>query len=185
MSRHVFRTVLRAGATTATLLLLGSCLSAADIPPETIAGITYDGMPDDRGIEAPFAKVLLTAADDPELAAATAEFRAKLAAWKPAQATDEFQRLGNLLSLLSLADLGRLTCESEAPLVILGQLREAIPESRLIQLLARCALTPGEMDPLLDIPEFDLREVDRELVRKRMAIYARKMLGRMLGKLPR
>lgn len=160
-------------------------LHAADIPSESIAGITYDGMPDDRGIESPFAKVLLTAADDPELAAATAEFRAKLAVWKPAQVTDEFQRLGNLLSLLALADLGRLTCESEAPLVVLDQLREAIPEPRLIQLLARCALTPGELEPLLDIPEFAVREVDRELVRKRMAIYARKMLGRVLGKLPR
>ena len=185
MSPPACRHIRRAGSLAATLFLLGSHLCAADIPPETIAGITYEGMPDDRGIEAPFAKVLLTAADDPELAAATAEFKAKLAVWKPAQAVDEFQRLINLLSLLTLADLGRLTCESEAPPVVLGQLREAIPEPRLVQLLARCALTPGEMDPLLDIPEFDLREVDRELVRKRMAIYARKMLGRVLGKLPR
>jgi hypothetical protein len=185
MRLHAFHAGFRAGSIAAALFLFGSCVFAADIPPETIAGITYDGMPDDRGIEAPFAKVLLTAADDPELAAATAEFRTKLARWKPAQATDEFQRLGNLLSLLALADLGRLTCESEAPLVVLGQLREAIPEPRLSQLLARCILTPGEMEPLLDIPEFDVREVDREMVRKRMVIYARKMLGRVLGKLPR
>lgn len=168
-----------------SVLMAAHGLWAAEIPPETIAGITYDGMPDDRGIESPFAKVLLTSADDPELAAATAEFRTKLAAWKPAQAPDEFQRLGNLLSLLALADLGRLTCESEAPLVVLGQLRGSIPEPRLIQLLAHCVLTPGEMEPMLDIPEFDVREVDRELVRQRMSIYARKMLGRMLGKLPR
>ena len=158
---------------------------AAEPTPAEIAAISYTGLPDDRGVEAPFAFSLATVKDDYQAAAACADFVILLDAWEPATDPDLKRRLDALLSVLALADLCRKPYESQAPLIVQQRLVAAIPTDRLQALLAGAILMPGRIDVLTDIPTFRMNGFDSVVVRQRAVIYATKIIGRLRGYLPK
>ena len=98
---------------------------------------------------------------------------------------DETQRVRNLLCVPALMDLGEGPFEAEAPLLIYKQLEKQFAKDKLIAILATIVFHPDQGTIIETAPEFDLQVgLGPARVRERVVIYAKKMLGRLKGKLP-
>ena len=90
------------------------------------------------------------------------------------------------MCVCAMADIGRSDFEGETAFVIFARLRESVPDDELARAAAWVALKPDEGKAVTTAPalnmENNLAEAD---VRERAALYAKKLLGRVLGKLPR
>lgn len=159
--------------------------TAAEPSPQAIAAISYEQLPDDRGVEAPFAFALATVHDDYQAAIAAGDFTTLLDAWAPATDPDTRHRVESLLALLALGDLCRKPYEAQAPLIVQQRLRAVIPSDRLQALLATVILESDTVTVPSEIAAFDLRGFDAAVVRQRMVVYATKLLGRLRGYLPK
>ena len=171
------------------LILLGLCgwlgLSAAEAPllidP---AAVTYEDLPPDRGMQVPWAENPATLDSEPYIATEVASFKRILVTWPPASDPSLDQRVQACLSLAALADSCRAAYETEAAAVLLDQLQATVPQEPLARALARVALAPATITITTHIDAFALANDDREDLRWRMVAYAKKMLGRLLHKLP-
>jgi ABC-2 type transport system permease protein len=153
----------------------------ATITPAQIDSITYDDLPDDNGFITP----IVESVDDlnPSIKKWMQDFRPRLATWPPGHDPDPLRRTVNLLSVAAIADLDEYQYEGEIPVVAFQQLRAQIPADQLKQILAYIILQPSVpvLTTAADLgipgqpPESDIRD--------RARIYARKFLGRLLGKI--
>jgi ABC-2 type transport system permease protein len=151
------------------------------ITPAQINSVTYDDLPDDNSFVTP----IVNSTDDlgPDIKQWMSDFRIKLAQWPPGQEPDLLQRTVNLLSITAVADLAEYPREGEVPVVVFDQLRAQIPAPGLERILTYIILHPMEK-PLrttaadLGIPG----QPDEADVRVRTVLYAKKLLGRLLGK---
>jgi hypothetical protein len=177
------------------LTLLGLCgwlaLAAAEAPPPIKApppidpaAVTYDDLPPDRGMQVPWAENPATMDSEPYIATEVAAFKRILATWPPARDANIDQRVQACLSLAALADSCRAASETEAAAVLFDQLQATVAPELLAQALARVALAPATITITTRIDAFALANDDREDLRWRMVAYAKKMLGRLLHKLP-
>ena len=142
--------------------------------------ITYDDLPGDNELVTRLAPPFKSG----ERPAFVAGFAARLQAWPPGRAEEAGQRVRNLLSVAAVADISADLHEAEIGRLIFDELQATADRDRLCRILAWIILQPDEGKVINQAPELGLRRHPPEpLVRERSGYYAKKYLGRLLGKL--
>ncbi len=149
------------------------------VTDEQMAQITYDDLPGDNELVTRLA---------PPFRAGDAqrfeEFIAKLRAWPPGQVDDPGQSVRNLLSVAAVADITADLHEAEIGRIVFNELQARHRGAELRKLLVWVILSPDAGTVVNQIPELGFRRKPAEpLVRERCVLYAKKYLGRLLGKL--
>jgi len=149
--------------------------------------LVFDRLPSDSGIVTPIAPE--DEEPDPDTSDHLHYVREMLPSWQPAKVADPVQRVRNILYVAAVPDVQQIPIERFAAYVVFERLQADIPKDQLIKILYWIALHPtdGEdkaVDQLWAL-KFSSDAVDLEQTRERAAIYAVKLLGRLLGKLPR
>jgi len=167
--------------------LLPEPTSWQGVTPAHIEEVMFGRLPSDSGVVAPIAR-----GDeplDPEAEAELEEVRTRLAAWAPARVPDPVQRVRNVLYVAAVPDVFQMPEERYLPLIAFERLQADVPKHDLIKILFWVATHPaGGDDSAVD----DLRSAglkvngpgDMEQTRERVMIYALKLLGRLVGKIP-
>lgn len=149
-----------------------------NITEAQIAEIGFDGLPSDIDIVAGLAPPTLDAEQAKELAA-------KLAAWPRGRIDDSGQSIRNLVSLAAVADLCADPRESQIARLVFRHINKGFEPTVARQSLAWIILTPEDGQVVRKAPELQLfRHPPERLVRQRSVIFAKKFLGRLLGKIP-
>jgi len=148
-----------------------------NITEAQIAEIGLDGLPKDNDIVAALAPSTM----DP---AQTKKFAAKLASWPSGRLDDSGQSIRNLVSIAAVADLCADPGESEMARVVLRHIGSGFEPAVARQALAWIILSPEDGQVVTKAPELGLfRHPPERLVRQRSVIYAKKYLGRLLGRI--
>jgi len=165
---------------------LASALVSAElpvVPEERIAALTFDDCRVDTGYVAP---VRDPAALDAERAARFAVWLERFATWEPGLDADPQRRVCALLDCAAMHDIARNEFEGEVARTVFDRLRADIPRDDLVRCCARlveasdgCPVTVKAPE-LLGIPG----SFEPIAVRQRAQLYAKKLLGRLLGALP-
>jgi len=171
------------------LLVLFCAVTAAcpgvEMSSQEMAAIDLSDARDDHGWVAPVSAGLAHLAADPTRAAQLNEVVAKLASWAPAHDTHPATRVGALLNAVALVDLGRGACEGEFAWTILDRLQHDPERAAILQATAELASGRDSYAPVNCLVPLDITTTETtERVHARMALYARKLLGRLLGSLP-
>ena len=149
------------------------------------ADIIFTRLPPDDGVVTPIAPP--DEDPEPELVAELDVIRNRLPAWKPGLVDDPVQRVRNHLFVAIVPDLFQLPIERFVPHIVFDRLQETIPKADLIKILYWIATHPAEGDDkaLDDLHSLGLGNGpnEPEEVRDRTAIYAVKLLGRLIGKI--
>ena len=157
------------------------------VTPAHIGEVMFERLPSDSGVVTPVAR-----ADEPiepDVEAEIEEVRSRLATWKYAQVADPVQRVRNVLYVAAVPDVFQLPVERYLPAIVFERLQADVPKPDLIKILFWVATHPsGGDDSACD----DLRAAglqvsgpaDIEQARERVMIYALKLLGRLVGKIP-
>ena len=161
----------------------------ADVPKpptdEQIAQIVWEEFSADNTWVCPFAQDFSRNDEFPERKTDWEDFLAKFAVWAPGHVFDNTEKVRNLVSACALMDIGQGQFESELPLFVYQRLRREVPDEKLKAILAYMAFHPNEGSVIGTAPELNLDiGVGEDQIRERLQIFAVKMLGRMLGKLP-
>jgi hypothetical protein len=111
-------------------------------------------------------------------------FASKLRDWAPGHADDAGQAVRNLVSVASIADLAEDPREGAIARTVFTHLEARYHGEQLRKALAWVALYPNEGTVVTSAPELGLpRAIGEEFIRDRNALYARKFLGKAVGKL--
>jgi ABC-2 type transport system permease protein len=150
------------------------------ITPAEMDRITYEDLPGDNELVTRLAPPFRNRDARPFVG----EFAAKLRTWPPGQADEAGQRVRNLLSVAAVADISADQHEAEIGRVVFDQLQVREDPGQLRRILAWIILAPDTGQVINQMPELGLRRHPPEpLVRERCVLYAKKYLGRLLGKL--
>lgn len=150
------------------------------ITPEQIASIRYDDLPGDDELYTRLAPPFKTA----ERPGRLGEIATLLKTWPPSLIDDPEQRARNLLSVAAIADVNQDLLEGEIARVVFDQLQEPVPPEELKKILAHLILAPDQGTVITRATEFGLkREIQEKAVRERSRYYAKKLLGRLVGKI--
>src|SRR3982751_1697269 len=148
--------------------------------------LVFDRLPSDSGIVTPIAPD--EEDPDPDTAEHLRYIQQMLPSWQPGKVADPVQRVRNMLYVAGVPDVQQLPIERFAAQAVFYQLQQDIPKDQLIKILYWIALHPTDGDDKavgeLWALRFSNDPVDLEQTRERAAIYAVKLLGRLLGKLP-
>jgi hypothetical protein len=160
------------------------------VDPAAIGDAVFQHLPPDEDVVAPYA----SSAEQPgqsSTAQALGCIRDALPDWAPAKVADPVQRTRNLLYVAAVPDvLQEDQLEPFVPRVVLDRLRKDYPHDQLVRILYWIALHPdaGEVDAAgkVDGACVPLRggAGDVALLQERTGLYARKMLGRVMGRIP-
>jgi ABC-2 type transport system permease protein len=147
--------------------------------------LIFTRLPSDAGVVTPIAR-----ADDepePEVAEKLEFVRQALPGWGPAQVADPVQRVRNILFVAAVPDVFQAPLERFAPWVVYERLQADIPQDTLIKILYWIALHPqaGDDSAVDQLGALQLGNgpSDIEETKERVAVYAVKLLGRVLGKI--
>jgi ABC-type multidrug transport system permease subunit len=155
----------------------------ATIPAALIDSIDYRSLPADESTVTPVAPP--GNVDDPAGQARLDTLAARLEAWPPGHDPDRTQAIRNLLYVATVADLNEDPLEGNIARVVFTYLFGHFKEQELTQSLAWIILHPDEGKVLNNIPELGIPgEMDPRFVRDRSILYAKKVLGRIRGRLP-
>ena len=142
--------------------------------------ITYEDLPGDNELA-----TRLSPPFKPADAERMAEFAAKLKAWPPAGDANPGQSVRNLLSVAAIADISADLREAEIARVVFDELQARHGRDPLRRMLTWIILSPQEGTAVVQAPELGLKRHPPEAyVRERNTLYAKKFLGRLLGKIP-
>jgi len=148
--------------------------------------LVFDRLPSDGGIVTPIAPE--DEDPDPDTGDHLQYIREMLPSWQPGKVADPVQRVRNILYVAAVPDVLQMPIERFAPHAVFDRLQEDIPKDQLIKILYWIALHPTDGDDKavdqLWALKFSNDPVDLEQTRERAAIYAVKLLGRLLGRLP-
>lgn len=148
-----------------------------------IESITYDNLPSDDGTVTPLVPAGAKPRDFDDRDRLQ-EIARKLATWPAAHEGSVGQRVRNLLSAAAVADVTEDPLEGYIARAIFQQMQAEYPRDQLVKILAWVILDPNGGTVFSAAPELDLQgKVAGEIVRQRDDIYARKFLGRLLGKM--
>ena len=162
----------------------------AETPPkpptdEQIAAISWEDYAADNTWICPFARDFGHIEEFPERKKDWEDFLSKFALWAPGHVFNLDEKVRNVISAAALMDIGQGQFESELPLFIYQRLRLEVPDDKLKTILSMMAFHPDSGTVIATAPELDLHiGVGDDQVRERLQIFAVKMLGRMLEKLP-
>jgi len=150
------------------------------ITDEQMAQITYDDLPGDNELVTRLAPPFKPSEEKPFVS----EFSAKLKTWAPGQVANPGQHVRYLLSVAAVADIGADPHEDEIARIIFNELQVRHTRARLRGILAWIILVPDAGTVVTQAPELGLRRHPAEdLVRQRSVLYAKKYLGRLIGKI--
>jgi hypothetical protein len=156
------------------------------VTDDEINAIRYDDLDPDNGTVTPLASSLDEL--DEEGKKHMEEFSSKLDEWEPGDPRHELntvQRVRNLLAVCAIADVLQDQYEAQIPYVVFDKIRFDVPEDKLKKVLTYIVYHPTDDVVPTKVPELGLEnEVFEEGVRERSIGYAKKLLGRILGKLP-
>lgn len=154
------------------------------ITQKDIDGITYEDAEDDTGFITPLAADLDNLDNDSKKR--LDDWTAKLNDWAGAKEENVPQRVRNLMSVASLADMIHSEFEGETAYVIFDKLKSEVDKDQLIKACAWMVLKPSEGRCITKIPELGWDDdVEEDGIRERSSMYAKKLLGRLVGKLPK
>jgi hypothetical protein len=154
------------------------------ITQKDIDDIKFDDVEDDAGFITPLAPDLDNLDNDSKKR--LDDWTTKLSDWAGAKEENVPQRVRNLLSVACLADMIHSEFEGETAYVIFDKLKSEVDKDELIKACAWMVLKPSEGRCITRIPELGWdEEVEEEGVRERASMYAKKLLGRLVGKLPK
>jgi hypothetical protein len=154
------------------------------ITDKEIAKIEYDEMPPDTDIVTPFA---------PNLDHLEGDQRKEFDAWvdkfdnfAPGKEAEIGQKVRNWVYLATIPDIVQSQFEGVVPVAVYDHLKKDVPKEKLAKALAWIVLKPDDGTVLTGAKDMELDvDVPEGEVRGRGSVYARKMLGRLLGKLPK
>lgn len=150
------------------------------IPDDVINSVTYNGLPGDNEL----ATRLAPPFTDGGKSTGMDVFAAKLRDWRPGHLEDAGQSVRNIICVATIADVGENLREGEIARAVYDHLQDNFNADQLRHALAWVALYPNEGTVITSAPELGLRHTfDDDLVRDRSALYARKYLGRVLGRI--
>jgi ABC-2 type transport system permease protein len=142
--------------------------------------ITYEDLPGDNEIVTRLAPPF-PPAGPPEFAAG---FAARLKTWPPGLVEDPIKSTWNLLSVAAIADISADLHEAEIGRVVYDELQARQKRAKLRRILVWIILNPDAGQVVTQAPELGLRRHPPEpLTRERAVLYAKKYLGRLLGKI--
>ena len=154
------------------------------ITDEQIQSIKFNDLPPDDGNVTPLAPSA-TELPVPEEAARMKDFVDQLGVWEPGQVGNPGDRVRRLLAVASIADYTQDNCEGPIARAVFDRLHADVDPQTLVPILSWVVLHPDEGPALTNTPELGLKgPVNEAMVRARSLIYAQKLLGRLLGKLP-
>ena len=105
--------------------------------------------------------------------------------WKPAHLGDHGQAVRNLLCAAAVADVSEDPLEGNIARAVFDQLRDDFQKDELIHILAWIMANPDQGTVYTDVPELDIHgPINPDVIRMRVVIYAQKLLGRLLDKIP-
>ena len=162
----------------------------AESPPkppteEQIAAIVWEDYAADNTWICPFARDFGHIDEFPERKKDWEDFLSKFALWAPGHVFNLDEKVRNIICAAALMDIGQGQFESELPLFVYQRLRLEVPDDKLKTILSVMAFHPDSGTVIATAPELDLHiGVGDDQVRERLQIFAVKMLGRMLEKLP-
>jgi hypothetical protein len=164
-------------------LLISACLSLCAAEPMTLAeirGIDLRDASEDNGWVAPVAKSLAHLDANPDLRAEVERFRAALpVAGEPLPWTFA------VLNAAALVDLGRGSYEAEAAFVAFQVLQADPRKGAVLMAAGTIALERDGLPAATTWPSLGLSTTTpAPAVHARIALLARKLVGRMLGTLP-
>ena len=152
----------------------------AAVTAEQIDAITYADLPGDNELVTRLAPPF----QDGRAPAGMAEFARRLRDWPPGNLDDPGQSVRNLLSVAGIADLRADPREGEIARAVFDELQRRYPPDRLRQALAWIVLRPDDGTVIRNAPELGLPlPAPTRLVRERCALYARKFLARVVGRI--
>jgi ABC-2 type transport system permease protein len=169
-----------AAAATGRLQPVGPSGGYDAITPAQIDAIVYDDLPGDNEIVSRLARPFRTDADSTKIAG----FVAQLKSWPPAQGRDPGQNVRLLVGVATVADIVADPREAEIARATFDELKARYDRETLARALAWVILDPDEGSVRTNLPELGLhRHPPERLVRQRLPLYAKKYLGRLMGKL--
>jgi hypothetical protein len=137
-------------------------------------------LPSDRGTVTPWSERPMRFEDDPYLYEDVDEFSIIFSEWEPAQVEDERLRVLNCVLLISLADMNRRSYEADAPRIVFQHLRSMSSDEKLLSCLKKILAHPIEIAHGYEIKVFELSNFDDLDLQRRMDVYTRKMILRLL-----
>lgn len=173
-----------------TMIALALCVAGLaageDWPSEAeIAAITYEDAMDDHSFVIPFAHDFSRNEDFPERKVDWQAFVDKVNAWAPGKVANEADKVRNLVNACVMQDICQGQFEGELALFVYTRITDQVPKDRLVRILASIILHPEQGEVIRTAPGLDADVgVGEDQIRQRMPIYAKKMLGRVLGKIP-
>jgi len=171
----------------ASILFLAPTSFAGDayqaIANEEIEKLTYEDAEEDMGFVCPWAQSLDHLDDDQKKR--LADWVTKLGDWEPGKVEDIGQRVKNFCCLMGLMDIVHGEWEGEGPIKIYEKLIQEVPMDKLKKAAAWAYMKPEAGEVLSTVKDLDIEaDVDADFVRDRSALYAKKILGRLMNKLP-
>jgi ABC-2 type transport system permease protein len=158
-----------------------TALTYESITPDDIAQITYTDLPGDYELVTRLAPPFRTAAEAEKMRG----FVQRLSAWAPARVADPVQSALHLLDAAAIADITADPQEAQIARVIFMELEVRQNPEDLKRILAWIILHPDEGPVISSAPELGFKRQPREdVVRQRVQLYAKKFLGRLVGKIP-
>ncbi len=149
----------------------------SNITEAEIAQISFEDLPSDSDLVARLAPPVLDSEH-------TNGFAAKLVRWPQGKLDDSGQSIRNLVCIAAVADLCADPREAEIARLVFRQLNIAFEPADLRQALAWIILSLDDGRAITKAPELGLyRHPPERLVRQRSVIYAKKYLGRLLGRI--
>lgn len=146
-----------------------------------IAHISFEILPEDHGFYAPLAPPLA----GQRLTHRMTELQPRLNAWAPGKMQDPMQTTLNLLSVAAIADISQDRSEAIVARMVFDQLKLHFDEATLTHTLAWVILNPDQGRVITSAPELGfVHQVNPQIARERCDWYARKFLGRLIGKIP-
>jgi ABC-2 type transport system permease protein len=167
----------------------GSQLSVPDRAPyesiteQQINGIRYNDLEPDDSLTTPVAANLdgLDQAGKQRIS----ELRRQLDGWAPAKDKSAIKRVRNLLSVAAIADLVPDRYEGAIAYIVFDKLKTDVPRDDLKKILTWIVVSPDDKQVIVTVPELGIvGNATAADVNERVKMYARKLLGRLVGKLP-
>src|SRR5258706_3995517 len=153
------------------------------VTDKDIASITFEDAQEDSGFVTPLAADLSNLDDDSKKE--LNNLADKMDNWVPGQEKDLVQQIRNWMCLCTFADLGRGLFEAEVPYVVFEKLKRDMPKEKLTKALAYIVLKPDDGKLVLKAADLGIeKDAPAADVRERHVVYAKKLLGRLVGKLP-
>lgn len=152
-----------------------------EITDAQIQAIRFDDLPGDNELITRLARPFKPGGKPQRVAA----IAATLKTWPPARTGDVTEDVRHLLNVAAVADLGADLQEAEIARAVFDEIALRYPHPQLRRVLAWIALHPDEGSTIATMPDLDLRRSapPEALVRERTTLYAKKLLGRLLGKI--